>query len=272
MKKIKILGFGLIAVMIIMMVNSCQTKFEDPAGQRGLAVAPSLTDVQPAVFDVNNLNTTYVQFKVDVDGSVPVSQAVIQVSYNGGMQRVDFTTISSFPATVRVKLTDAVQKLGMTMADVQKGDVFTVEVVTETNGEWYRSNAAINPSVVCAYNQSFITGSYHAVSTDWGSEGDITITPDPNDEYVVYVSGLEEMEGLVEDKGPLKMVINNDFSVTVDRQVLASDLSPWGLSYTNLAYGGSGKLNTCDGSYQMNFEISVDQGSWGLNAFTFTKN
>ena len=120
MKKIKILGFGLIAVMIIMMVNSCQTKFEDPAGQRGLAVAPSLTDVQPAVFDVNNLSTTYVQFKVDVDDSKPVSQAVIQVSYNGGLQRVDFTTISSFPATVRVKLTDAVQKLGMTMADIKK--------------------------------------------------------------------------------------------------------------------------------------------------------
>ena len=111
MKKIKILGFGFIAIMIIMVVNSCQTKFEDPAGPRGTAVVPSLTDMQPAVFDVNNLDTTYVQFTVNVDNSQPVSEAIIQVSYNGGMQRVEYTTISSFPSTVRVKLADAVQKL-----------------------------------------------------------------------------------------------------------------------------------------------------------------
>lgn len=273
MKKNKILGLGFIAVMVIMIVNSCSTKFEDPAGPRGIAVAPSLTNVQPAVFDVNHMSTTYVQFTVNVDGSVPVDQAVIQVSYEGGLQRVDYTTISSFPATVKVKLADVVQKLGMTLDDITKGDVFTVEVVTESNGQWYRSNtAAFNPAVVCPYIPSLVSGSYHANSPDWGSDGDVTITVDPNDEYVVYVSGLEEIEGLVEDKGPLKMVISQkDYSVTVDRQVIASSLAPWGLSYTNLAYEGSGSLSTCDGTYTMSFTISVDQGTFGTYSFTLTK-
>ena len=59
------------------------------------------------------------------------------------------------------------------------------------------------------------------------------------------------------------MVINPlNFEVTVDRQVLVSDLSPWDLTYTNLAYEGFGKVNTCDGSYNMTFTISVDQGNF----------
>ena len=144
----------------------------------------------------------------------------------------------------------------------------------ETNGKIYRSNAAINPAVVCAYDPSFVTGSFHSkADANWGSEGDITITVDPTDQYVLYVSGLETMEGLVEDKGPLKMVINpKNYDVTVKRQPLASSLAPWGLSYTNLAYEGSGKLNTCDATYDMVFTISVDQGTFGTYTFTFTKN
>ena len=270
MKKIKILGF--IAVMIVMVI-SCTTKFEDPAGPRGVAVVPGITNLDPAVFDSKNLETTFVQFDLNVDGSVPVSQAIIQVSYNGGMQRVNYSTISTFPANVKVSLAEAVTKLGMVLDSVKLGDVFTIEVVTVTNGKEYYSNAAINSAVVCPYNTDLITGSYHANSPDWGSDGDVTITLDPTNNYVVYVSGLEEIEGLVEDKGPLKMVINSkNYAVTVARQPIASSLAPWGLSYTNLAYEGSGVLSTCDGTYTMSFTISVDQGTFGTYSFTLTKN
>ena len=270
----RIILFGFITAMVLSFV-SCKTEVKDPTGERNVAVVPSLTDVNPAVYDSKNLSTTFVQFTVNVEDAAAVNGGKVVVSYNGGMQRVDFSSINSFPSTIKVPLSEVVQKLGMTLDDVKLGDVFTIEVITTSagNGKEYRSNAAIDAAVVCAYDPANVTGAYAVTeSGDWGSAGDITITVDPNDEHVVLVSGLETIEGLVEDKGPLKMVINPlNFEVTVDRQVLASDLSPWGLSYTNIAYSGFGKVNTCDGTYNMTFTIGVDQGDWGTYNFVLTK-
>ena len=125
MKKIKILGF--IAVMVLLF-GSCSTKTEDPAGQRDVAVVPEISNFFPAVFDYNHLDSTYVQFDLNITGMPAVSQAIIQVSYNGGLQRVEFTTLNSFPVTMQIKLTDVVAKLGMVMDSIHKGDVFTIEV------------------------------------------------------------------------------------------------------------------------------------------------
>jgi len=155
------------------------------------------------------------------------------------------------------------------LADVKLNDEFTFEVVTIKNGKKYYSNAAIVAPVVCAYDPAFVSGSYHAHSDDWGSDGDVTITVDPNNPFIVYVAGLEAIEGLNEDKGPLKMVINStNFAVTAVHTVLASDA--WG--YHNIAYEGSGKLNTCDGTYTMLYKITVDEGSFGSFNFVLTKN
>jgi len=155
------------------------------------------------------------------------------------------------------------------LGDIHNGEVFTFEAITTNNGTTTRSNAAINVPVACAYDVNLATGSYHSVSDDWASEGDITITADPADQYTLYVSGLEEMEGLVEDQGPLVMHINPiDYSVVADKTVLASDA--WG--FHNIAYEGTGVYSSCDGSFVMYFEISVDEGSWGTYQFTFTRN
>ena len=80
------------------------------------------------------------------------------------------------------------------------------------------------------------------------------------------------MEGLVEDKGPLKMIINpNSYNVVAEKTVLASSTAAWGLPYTNYYYSGSGKLNTCNGTYTMSYTIGIDQGSWGSFNFTLTR-
>lgn len=48
-------------------------------------------------------------------------------------------------------------------------------------------------------------------------------TADPNDPYKVYVSGIEEMEGLVEDQGPLVMYIDPaTYEVTVPEKIISS--------------------------------------------------
>jgi len=45
----------------------------------------------------------------------------------------------------------------------------------------------------------------------------------------------------------------------------------WGV-YNNIAYEGTGTFSSCDGTYNMNFTITVDEGSFGAFPFTFTRN
>jgi hypothetical protein len=264
MKTYKI--FGLIAAMVFTFA-SCETEVDNPAGARGKGVVPAITNLNPAVYDSNDLEGTFVQFTLD--GVAPATEASVVVSLNGDGARAVVGTYTTFPATVQILLSSAVEVLGMTLAQVELGDIFSFEVVTVIGGKSYYSSAAFNAPVVCAYNPALVSGSYHALSEGWGAEGDVTITVDPLDDYIVYVAGLEAIEGLDEDQGPLKMIVNPlDFSVVAVKTVIASDA--WG--YTNIAYEGTGLLNTCTGTYTMLYAITVDQGSFGSYEFILTKN
>jgi hypothetical protein len=237
--------------------------------QRGVAVNPSITNLNPAVFDSNDLQNTFVEFSLDVTDKTLLTNAIVKVSLNGQLQRADFSTITTFPSTVKITMKDAAAKLNMALNTIKLGDILNVEIWTTTNGKVYQTSAVFNAGVVCPYYRDQIIGSYHSVSAAWASEGDITITADATDKYTVYVAGLEAMEGLNENKGPLKMVINPlDYSIKAVKTVLATDA--WG--YHNLAYEGTGTLNTCDGTYNMSFNITVDEGTLASNqGFIFTK-
>ncbi|MCU0456929.1 MAG: hypothetical protein MUE74_11555 [Bacteroidales bacterium] len=264
MKKIKLFGFILILIMYSV---SCE-ELPDPAGERGVAAVPGITGLNPGVFDVNDLENSYVHFTVVLAPGTTLPKATLICSFNNDHADVPITDLTSFPAVVTVTAANAAQKLGLDLNDLVRGDVFDFELLVTTNGRTTRSTPLVVP-VACVYTTAMSTGSFHSVSADWNSEGDITLTADPDDPYKIYVSGLEEMEGLVEDLGPLVMYIDPvTFAVTAPRKAIASDA--WG--YHNIAYEGSGTFSTCDGTYTMVFEISVDEGSWGANAFVFTKN
>jgi len=256
---------------LILIFSSCETEVIDPAGERGVASVPGIEDMNPATFDVNDLENTYVQFNLVLEDP-GVSEAIVLVSYKEE-KRVEVTRVSSFPATVKIALKDVIAKLGMQLSSVAAADEFKFEVQTVQGAKTYFSSAAFNVAVVCGYDQSMVTGSYRGVCDAWGVDGPITITPDPDDPYTVYVAGLATIDGLDEDLGPLKMVINPlNFEVTAVKTVVAS-LVTWGAPYHNIAYEGSGKLNTCDGTYVMDFYITVSEGSFGGPfVFTFTKN
>jgi hypothetical protein len=264
MKKIKILGF---IITLIMFSISCED-LPDPAGERGVAIVPGISGLNPGVFDINDLQNSYVRFTVSLPEGASTDKITLICSYNNNHADVTITELTSFPAVVTVTSAETAQKLGISLTDIQRGDVFDFELLITTAGRTTRSTPLVIPAA-CVYNVNMATGSYHSVSTDWNSEGDITLTADPDDQYKIYVSGLEEMEGLVEDLGPLVMYIDPiTYAVTVPRKAIASDA--WG--YHNIAYEGSGTFSTCDGQYNMIFTISVDEGSWGANAFTFTRN
>jgi hypothetical protein len=265
MKKIKILGLILTLIIVIF---SCE-KLADPAGSRGTAVVPAISNVDPGIFDSKDLVNSYVEFKVDLASGQQADNGTVVASYNSNNERIKIADITSFPSTVRLVSGDVIQKLGISASSVKNGDVFTVEVLTTVNGVTTRSNAVLSVSVACAYSKAFAIGSYHSVSVDWATNGNITLTADLNDPYTIYVVGLEEMEGVVEDLGPLVMHIDPaTYAVTVPKKAIGSSA----FGYHNIAYAGSGVYNSCDGSYAMNFTISVDEGSFVINAFTFTRN
>jgi hypothetical protein len=265
MKKFKIIG--LIAALVLTF-SSCETEVVDPAGLRDVGVVPEITNLNPAVYDSNDLENTFVQFTVDLDDP-KVNEVSVVASYNGDKRRTEIIKVSSFPTTVKLALSDVASKLGIPISSVKAADVFNIELISIQSGTSYFSNAAFNAAVVCGYDPANVTGSYRAFSDSWPADGNVTITVDPEDEFVLFISGLAALDGLNEDKGPLRLEVNElNFDVVAVKTVLASSA----FGYTNLAYEGSGKLNTCDGTFEMLFTITVDQGSFGAYDFVLTKN
>ena len=249
-------------IILVAVLFGCE-EAKDPAGQRNVGIVPLLTDVE-GMF-ISGEPSSFVQFKVDLQDGAAVENAQIVVSSRDEFQRVKIADITSFPSDFTFTLGDITEKFG----EINEGEVIYIEVVTTRDGITTRSNAALAQIVFCQYDVNMATGSYHSVSPDWNSEGDISIKADAADQFTVYVTGLETIDGLDEDQGPLVMHINPaTFEVIADKTVLASDA--WG--DTNIAYEGSGSYNSCSGLYEMNFTISVDQGEYGTFAFTFTRN
>jgi hypothetical protein len=259
--------FGLILILTLA-AGGC-TKLKDPAGERNAAAVPVISDVNPGIFDSKDLVNSYVEFKVSLDPGVQAEKASIQASYDNNGQRTEVAQVTSFPATVRIVSGDVLQKLGLAPADIANGDVFNLEVLLTSGGLSTRSNAILNVPVACGFEKTLSVGSYHSVSADWNSSGNITLAASPDDPYTILVTGIEAIEGAVEDKGPLVMHIDPaTFNVTAGKSVIASDF----FGYHNVAYEGTGVYNSCDGSYEMLFDISVDEGDFGVYNFTFTRN
>ena len=266
MKKIISLGF---APLIVMILIGCK-ELPDPAGIRGVAVVPGITNVDPGIFDSKDLENSYVEFVVTVPEGTTADKISIVGSYQDNNERVPITEITSFPATVRISSADAAQKLGILLADLSNDDLFTFELLTQAGGITTRSKTLLIVPVACAYDKSLAEGSYHSVSPDWNSEGNITLTADADDPYKIYVRGIEEIEGLVEDQGPLVMYINPaTYNVTVPEKVISSDA--WG--YGSISYRVYGTYSSCYGSFTLYFGISLSiYGDQGVFNFSFTRN
>lgn len=266
MKRIKTIG---LVIIVVMMFSGCE-EAKDPAGRRNAAVVPVISDINPGIFDSKDLQNSYVEFVVDLVPGTQLDKVVVAGSYQDNLERVEITNVTTFPSTIRILSSDAAQKLGIALDDISNGDVFLFELLAVDDGMTTRSNAVLRVSVACAFEGALATGSYHSVSIDWISEGNITITSDPADPYTVFVVGLAAIEGLDEDQGPLIMHIDPaTFSVTADQAVIASDY----FGYGSISYVGDGVYSSCDGSYAMYFDISVgDYGSQGLFRFDFTRN
>lgn len=265
MKRIRF--FGLILTLVIFVI-SCEESI-DPAGERGAGVVPIISNVDPAFFLAADLASSTVAFDVSLSAGDAADGGAVEVSYNGQGERAEALTITNFPANVILTGQDVVDALGMLVGDVSGGDVFNIEVVTTKDGVTSRSNAAINAPVACTYDPLLASGVFNAYSApeQWAVEGPVDLEVDPVDNTIIYVTGLAELDGLVEDAGPLVMNLDlNTFTVTAPQVVLATDA--WGV-YHNFSYEGYGTYESCGGTFTMYFTPRVDEGYWG-GPFLFT--
>lgn len=265
--------YRIIAVLfaISLFLGGCEDTNENLVGSRGIAVVPQITDINPA-FYTSDLANSYVAFNVDLPEGASVDAAEVQVTYKG--ETVVLQQIASFPATVELQALDVIDALGVAENEVAIDDFFLVHVVTTSQGVSSRSLAAMKVFVTCQFDPALTTGSYHFVSDDWAAAGDVTFTADPADPYTIFVEGIAAAEGLVDNGNKLELHIDpSSFKVTGVTTVLADDLEPWGLTYKDYYYETIGGLyKSCDGSFQMQFKIGVDVGSWGTFNFEFTRN
>lgn len=265
MKTYKLLG--LIAAMVIGFA-SCETEVIDPAGNRAISAVTSFTDVNPAIFIDGSLDEGFVQFTVNAEEGATFEEAYLVVSHNGTTQKKKLKDITKFGEPTKVTAVEAASALGMSVAEIKVLDYFVFEVQVKIGGVVYCSNGALTSKVVCPFNPALAIGSYTAISGSWGVNGEVTITADPEDEYTVYVAGIPSLDGMPEDGSPLVMHINpKNFAVIADKTLLTSDY----YGYDNLNFAGSGEYNSCDGSYEMMFAATVDQGSFGNQTFTFKR-
>ncbi len=151
MKKIKKLG---LIIVLIMMSLSCE-ELPDPAGERGVAVVPGISGLNPGVFDVNDLQNAYVRFTVNLPVGTTVSKATLIGSFNNNHADVTITELTSFPAVVTISSSDAAQKLGIALADIERGDVFDFELLITEGGRTTRSTPLAVP-VACVYTTSYV--------------------------------------------------------------------------------------------------------------------
>ena len=264
MKEIKTLGC---IIALIFLSISCE-ELPDPAGKRGIAVVPSIDDIDPGIFDSKDLANSYVEFVVSVPEGDSPEKITVLGSYQDNYERVVITEATSFPATIRIHSSDAAQKLGISLSEIANGDIFVFELQTLANDLATRSNAILRVPVACAYNVALATGNYHAIS-DWPSENDVTIAADPDDPYTILVTDLGAIDGIDEDNGPFVLHINPaTYAIVAETKTLASDYYGYGA----VTYSGYGTFSSCDGSYILYIDISVGAyGSQGIYRFDVTR-
>lgn len=85
---------------------------------------------------------------------------------------------------------------------------------------------------------------------------------------IVKISDTElEIQGYGGETAPygiIRLTINpKDYTVTVSKQVISASYVP----YHNLAYEGSGTIDTCNGIISLSLAVTVDEGSFGSFPF-----
>ena len=260
-----------VALLATVIFAGCENTNENPVQERGKAVGVIMSEPVPAFF-TSDIENSFVAFDLSLPEGESVDKSEIEVAYAG--QKALLKSIDLPVANLRVTASEMVQALGLSPGNIKVGDTFYLYVLTTKNGLTTRSRAALAINVTCEFDTALTQGLYNFESSDWEVSGNVTLEADPSNPYRIILTDYPEAEGLNNVTGNrIELIINpNTFNVSGDQAILAASLAECGLTYTNYAYQPvSGTYNSCNGSYTVTFAITVDQGSFGNNRFTFTR-
>lgn len=177
MKKIQFSFLFILAMGLVF--QSCEDDFDLATDADGFfetkgAVA-SFTSPSPDFFDTGAPDAP-ASFEVSTLGE-DVSSLRILKNFNG-TGNIEHATLSSFPATVNISLSEALAGTGVSLEDLKVGDSFRFTFETTTSTGTYTTGGSINIPVSCSNK---FPGTYDFVSTDYFCGGDplsgsVTIT------------------------------------------------------------------------------------------------
>ena len=138
-----------IVIFTILLVFGCSTNEDDLMQPFATgAVLPEITEVNSSFFDILDVNNAYVDFTVNADMNLAES-VTIEKTYRG--MKTEIGTYTSMPVNVSITAEQAVADVdGVSVGDIELGDVFLFEVVTTSKtGLRSRSNVIVNAPVAC---------------------------------------------------------------------------------------------------------------------------
>ena len=267
--------YSIIAALLLSLgvFIACEDTNEDPVKQRGANVVANLEFTSAPVF-TTNISKSFVEFTVSLNEGETADGGCIEVTYNGE-NPTNVYDITSFPANIHLDASDIISKMGIDASTVTTSDVFTVFALTSKNGVKTRSIAAANIKIVCDFTPSISKGVYNVVSEGWDAQGVVTLEADANDPYKITVKGFENIDGVSGVDDLVFQINKSSFAIdNKDEFVLSNDLdADWGTSgYGKYIYKiVSGSYNSCDGTYDITFNISCTAGNFGNYDFTFSR-
>jgi hypothetical protein len=263
-----------VAILVTLIFAGCEDTNENLVQQRGKGVNVTMSDPIPSFFIDGSLECSYVAFDLSLTEGESVDNAEIEIVF--GSKKTILRTVQFPSSDIIVTANEVLQALGLSPDEVSAGDVFYLYVLTTKNDLTTRSTAAIAINVTCEFDPVFTVGKYNFESADWGVSGIVTFEADPDDPFTVYFDVLPLAEADELSTGThnkIELTINpNSFGISGSKVIVATSLAEWGYSYTNLAYEAiAGSFSSCNGTYYIDFAITVDQGDFGIYSFTFTK-
>jgi hypothetical protein len=216
MKNIK--AFLLFFLSAGMILTSC-TKDEDVNTFFQLDTKGSVTLItdESGFFDITNPDASGIAFSVNTKGD-PVSNIEIFKSVKGGSE-VALTSVSSFPSVVNVSFDEVLAGTGLTVDDMEPGDLATFRTeLTSSSGVY--PGKSVNFTFSCS---SDLGGDYDVEATGTSTDGCcpgsytvnsvVTLTDNGSGKYTisdwsgglyvewyaVYGMTIEEVAGEIED-------------------------------------------------------------------------
>ena len=277
-----IFKLSIVAALLAVLSVSCNDDNEKQAyvmeGKELGGVLPKFEFLAPQNFDFGDMENTHLKFLADVavEQNFPFNKLIISKSMNGGDTIVHKELLpGDMPQEITITPTDAVEGLGISVADIAGGDyidwIFTFDFPEEGYKFGDDALTEIFPNFrsyfICAFDLNETIGTYEITSSVWKlGTGTFEVIAGPEENQII----IKDMFGFGAQYDK-----NYDLLVTVDpatgEATIESQLF-WHTSYIGETYGpayasGNGYILSCANAMSLTLKYCVPEAGGCFNSF-----